>query len=442
MLAAFKNRDYVYLWSGQAISQLGDAFHLVALPWLVLAVTGDPLQLGLVMAAAAIPRALIMLFGGAIADRFSPRKIMLASDVLRFAITSALVFAIFGDSIELWMIYALAIAFGTVSGFFMPAAEATIPRVLPGEQLEGGNSLMMIAGQIAGFVGPALAGAIVALLSGASNASEAGMKGIGVAFAVDALSFLASAITLWLMSPIPGLGSDKHPLHDIAEGFRFVRGQTTIRILIIVIALANFLMIGPLMVGIPVLASERLPQGAAAFGFIVAGYAFGNLVGMIGAGTLPRASSKTLVAVACVMFPIFSLIFGSLGVVGSTWLATGLMVVAGLGNGYLAIVIISSMQRMTPTRMLGRVMSLLMLAMYGLMPISTAIAGAVLKVSTTALFVGAAVALLIPGIMIFANRNRIDFDAVAETDAGGSEGLAVGEAAAPDAAAAAEVAPA
>ncbi len=412
MLSSLRNRDYLFLWSGQAISHLGDAFLLVALPWLVLAVTHDPLQLGFVLAAAGIPRAVLMLYGGAIADRLSPRSIMLVSDVLRFAITAALCIAIFSGNIQLWMIYALAVAFGIVSGFFLPAAEATIPRLLPAENLEAGNSLMMIATQVAGFVGPALAGTVIAFVTGASTASASGMKGIGVAFAVDAVSFLVSAVTLWLMHPIPGLGSDKHPLHDVVEGLRFVVRHDTIRTLVVVIALANFFMNGTLMVGVPVLASERLPQGAAAFGLIVSGYALGSLVGMVVSGSLPRPSNETFVLIATAIFPVFAVVLGGLGFVTSTWIAVGMMVVAGLGNGYVAILVISSLQRMAPKHMVGRVMALVMLAMVGLQPISQAIAGAIVKWSVTDLFLVTGACMLIPGAVVVANRERWDFSVI------------------------------
>jgi MFS family permease len=105
MLTALTNRQYRYLWGGQATSHLRDQFHLVALPWLVLAVTHDPLQLGLVLAVAGIPRAALMLFGGAVADRISPRLVMLVSDLLRFLITGTLVLATFTAQVQIWMIY-------------------------------------------------------------------------------------------------------------------------------------------------------------------------------------------------------------------------------------------------------------------------------------------------------------------------------------------------
>jgi MFS family permease len=412
MLTALKNREYRYLWGGQAISHLGDQFHLVALTWLVLAVTHDPLQLGLVLAVAGVPRAILMLAGGAIADRLSPRMVMLFSDLVRLVVAAAVVFAIFTGQVQLWMIYGLAFIFGTVSGFFLPAAEATLPRVVGKEMLEGGNSLMMIATQGAQFVGPALAGTLVAALSGPGSAGQ--LQGIGVAFAIDAATFAVSAISLLLMRPIPGFGSENHPLRDVMDGLRYVAASSTIRTLVIVIALANFLLTGPLYVGIPVLASERLAEGAAAFGMIVSAYALGNLVGMGVAGGTRRPDPKTLGWIGTAIFPLFAVIYGTLGLVTATWMAVALMVVAGVANGYLAIIVISSLQRMAPSHLVGRVMSLLMLAMFGLGPISQAIAGAVLQFSVSGLFAVAGAGLLIPGLMVFLNRSIWDFTAATE----------------------------
>ena len=175
MFAALKTRDYRLLWIGQGISHLGDQFHLIALPWLVLSLTHDPFQLGLVLALAGIPRAAVMLFGGAFADRHSPRLIMLVSDALRFVIAGALAVSILTGSVQLWMVYVLALSFGVVSGFFMPAAEASLPRLLKDEQLEGGNALMMGVAQLMSFVGPALAGTVIAVF-GATQAG-AGQAG-------------------------------------------------------------------------------------------------------------------------------------------------------------------------------------------------------------------------------------------------------------------------
>lgn len=420
MLTTLKNREFRLLWLGQAVSHLGDQFHLIALPWLVLALTGDPLQLGLVMAMAGIPRALVMLFGGAIADRVSPRLLMIGSDILRFGIAAGVAVAVATGTVQLWMIYALAIGFGFISGFFLPAAEATLPRVVGERQLAGGNSLMMIADQAAQFVGPALAGSIIALLAHDVAGTPAGMAGIAFAFAVDAVSFAFGVITLTLMRPVVGFGSDRHPLRDIADGLGFVWQDTTIRTLVIVIALANLMLTGPVFVGLPVLAAERLTEGAAAFGALLSGYAAGNLIGMAGAGSW-RPSARQLGWIGFAIFPFLAVIYAAIGFVDNTWVAVALMVIGGIGNGFLSINVITLLQQMTPRPFLGRVMSVLMLSMYGLGPISQMLAGWVLHFSVTWLFCGAAICLLIPAVVALRHRAMWDFAPLDQPDASSPE---------------------
>lgn len=408
MLKTLKNREFRLLWLGQAVSHLGDQFHLIALPWLVLALTGDPLQLGLVMALAGIPRALVMLFGGAIADRISPRLLMIGSDILRFGIAAGVAVAVATGTVQLWMIYALALGFGFISGFFLPAAEATLPRVVESRDLASGNSLMMIASQAAQFVGPALAGSIIALLAQGVAGTPAGMAGIAFAFAVDAASFAFGVVTLTLMRPVDGFGSDSHPLRDIADGLGFVWNHATVRTLMIVIGLANLMLTGPVFVGLPVLAAERLPEGAAAFGALLSGYAAGNLIGMARAGSW-RPDARQLGWFGFAIFPFFAAIYAGIGFVTNTWIAVALLVVGGIANGILSINVITLLQQLTPQPFLGRVMSVLMLAMYGLGPISQLLAGWVLHYSTTWLFCGAAACLTIPALVALRNRTMWDF---------------------------------
>ena len=398
MLSALRDRDYRLLWLGQAISFLGDQFHLVALPWLVLTLTGDPLQIGLALAAASIPRAVFMLVGGAWADRHSPRLIMLASDLVRFVVAGLLATAILTGNAEMWMVYVLAIVFGTVSGFFQPAANATIPRILDDENLESGNSLFQIADQGAAFLGPAAAGVLIAVFGQSLVGGEAAasLAGIGVAFAVDALSFGVSALCLVFMRPLEAAetGEDQHPVQAIKQGLVWVWNEAEIRWMLIIIALANALVSGPLLVGLPVLANERLGQGAAAFGIILSVFAAGNLVGMVVAGSIPRLSGRAFVAAAVGLIGGFGVAIGALAFVTATWEALPLMALVGVANGYMAVTFITQLQRVTPETMLGRVMGLFMLSMYGLMPISQIAAGVVVSNSLNLLFIGAGTALL------------------------------------------------
>ena len=95
------NRNFRLLWIGQSTSLIGDQFTMIALPWLVLLLTGDPLVLGIVLALEGIPRAIFMLLGGAITDRFSQRSVMILSDLARILLTLAIVLMIFSGNIQL-----------------------------------------------------------------------------------------------------------------------------------------------------------------------------------------------------------------------------------------------------------------------------------------------------------------------------------------------------
>jgi len=399
MFATLRTRDYRLLWIGQAISHLGDQFHLIALPWLVLSLTHDPFQLGLVLALAGVPRAVVMLIGGAFADRHSPRLIMLASDALRFVLVGALAATVLTGTVQLWMVYLLAISFGVVSGFFMPAAEASLPRLLESEQLEAGNALMMGADQLAQFVGPALAGTVIALVGTAHVASDqaGSLTGVGIAFALDATSFAVSAATLLLMHALPALaaGTGTHPLKSIGEGLRYTMSQPVFRWMLALLAAANFLLIGPLMVGVPVLAQTRFSQGAAAFGLLISAYGLGNLCGMIVAGSTGRPSSRLFSWLVLALFAGFGVVIGALAFITSVWVGVALLAVLGIGNGYIAVVLMTLLQRITPPAMLGRVMSLVILAMLGVTPVSTALAGAVIGLGAAALFVGCGMGMLV-----------------------------------------------
>jgi MFS family permease len=404
LLSALACREYRLLWAGQAISFLGDQFHLVALPWLVLSLTNDPLQLGLVLASSGILRAAFMLVGGAWADKHSPRLIMLVSDAIRFAVAALLAVTILTGTVEMWMIYLLAVVFGTVSGFFHPAANASIPRLLDDRRLESGNSLFQIADQAASFLGPAAAGVLIATFGRTMIGGDevASLTGIGTAFAFDAASFALSALCLALMRPLPAAEpeDEQHPLTAIREGLAWVWREPEIRWMLGIIAGAGLFISGPLVVGLPVLANERLPQGALAFGLILSAFAGGNLMGMVGAGVLPRLDGKRFVVAAVSLISGFGIAIGALAFVDATWQAIPLMVMVGVGNGYMAVTFISQLQRVTPSVMLGRMMGLYMLCLYGLMPLSQALAGAVVRFNLSAVFIGAGTCLI--GVAVLA----------------------------------------
>jgi MFS family permease len=386
-------RDFRLLFAGATTSLLGDQFALIATPWLVLRLTGDPLALGIVLALEGIPRAVFMLLGGAITDRLSPRLLMIASDLIRCVLTVGMALAIFTGAVQMWMLYVFGLGFGLVAGFAIPAENSIVPLLVAESDLQAGNSIIMGVSQLTGFIGPTIAGIIIGGFSGS-------FFGIGLAFAVDAASFAVSATTLWLMhgGGRSRSGSAAEPESiwaSILAGVKYLWGEKVLRLMFLVITAVNFLIVGPLLVGIPVLASQRLPEGAVAFGLLMSAYAGGNLTGYLAAGSLPRLGGNTMRAFILLLLAAFGMVIGSLGFLRSTAADFILMLLLGVGNGYLSIILFTWMQTRTPREMLGRMMSILSLSNIGLVPIAQAISGAVSKWSLTGLFAMAGALVLV-----------------------------------------------
>ncbi|HYX23878.1 MAG TPA: MFS transporter, partial [Thermoanaerobaculia bacterium] len=167
------------LWLGSTISLLGDQFYLVALPWLVLKLTGSSLALGTILMTAAIPRAALMLIGGAVTDRFSARRVLITTAAVRTVLVGTVAALIWRDLIQLWQLYVLTFAFGVADAFSFPAGSTLIPTLVQPQQLQPANALFQSSTVLTQLAGPAPAGLLI--------------KSWGIASALffDALSFLA-----------------------------------------------------------------------------------------------------------------------------------------------------------------------------------------------------------------------------------------------------------
>lgn len=406
MARVFSLRNFKLLFVGTLTSLLGDQFALIATPWLVLKITGDPLALGIVLALEGLPRAVFMLLGGAITDRISPRKVMLTADVIRFFLTAWMSAMVALGQVQMWMVYLFALGFGLVAGFAVPAENSIVPMLVEESDLQAGNSLMMGVTQLVGFVGPTIAG----ILIGGYTKSD---TGIFLAFTLDAISFVVSAACLWYMR-IPQKGNSAPDAREsvwqsILTGIKYMWNDRCLRMMFVALTAINLLLIGPLQVGIPVLASTRLAEGAVAYGLLMSAFAGGNLAGYLIAGALPRPSGNLMRGIVIGVFASFGLVVGLLGVSLYTWLDFAMLMVLGFGNGFIAITMFTWMQVRTPREMLGRMMGLVMFCSAGLAPVSTAIAGVVSKASLTGMFIGAGILALIATTWIALQPELIEF---------------------------------
>ncbi|CAN7435675.1 MFS transporter [Pseudoduganella sp. LjRoot289] len=160
-----RDKNFQWLLGGGMLSMLGDQFTMLALPWLVLTMTGDPLALGLVIAIMSVPRAVFMLLGGAIVDRYSPKRVMMLTKYANAALLGVLAgLVLFAPALlSLPLLYALALGLGLAQAFAIPAGTSMMPQVVPPEHLQAANGVMMGLRQMTMLAGPVLAALLIAV---------------------------------------------------------------------------------------------------------------------------------------------------------------------------------------------------------------------------------------------------------------------------------------
>lgn len=425
--ALFANRNFRWLLGGGALSMLGDQFTLLALPWLVLKLSGDPLVLGTVLAMLSLPRAVFILIGGALVDRHSPYKVLLLTKYLNAALLGLLAALVWSGAITLWMIYGLAAAIGVVTAFSFPAGSSILPQALPPQALHAANGVLMGLRQAMVLIGPLLAGGLIAHFGDATSAQPlagpSSASGLALAFALDAASFAISAWTLWQVQPTVRVNkaAPQPVLRAVGEALDAMWQDHELRALCLYFGAIAFFVGGPLQVALPVLANTQLPGGAVALGQLLAGHGLGALLGMLLAGALPRWRLKTLGLTVLAIDATAGLTFLPFGHISAAWQGVALLAPLGALAGFVQVAVFTWMQRRVPPAMLGRAMSLFMFIFMGLSPVAAAAAGAALRVLTPAVLFTASGASLVGIVLLGATltpiRRITDLPADAPADA-------------------------
>jgi MFS family permease len=379
-------RNFRLLWIGETVSVFGDQFYLVALPWLALQLTGSGLALGSVLMTAAIPRAALMLAGGAATDRFTSRTVMLISNVLRCGIVTLLMVLVYTHVVRLWHLYVIAAAFGTFDAFFYPAYVSIVPSLLQPQQLAAGNSLMQGSVQLTGLVGPAAAGVAV------------GAAGLASAFGVDAASFLVSVTMLALITGSGAPARQQPLLVAIREGVTYALAHPVIRSLLVMFATMNLFLSGPFAVGAPLLARERFGT-ATSLGVLFSSFGAGALAGTAIAGRDRCGRSLGPILVTTYITAGGTMI--ALGLIRHLWMSAAVLVLLGVIVGYSNVQMMAYLQRQTAPDKTGRVMSLIMFCAHGLLPLSYVLSGAISKIGVTVLFLSSGVTVIVITSFLF-----------------------------------------
>jgi MFS family permease len=363
-----KQPNFRWLWVGQTFIYCADQFWFVALTWLVLQKTGSGIALGTVLMAAAIPRGILMLVGGAISDRLPPNIIAAIATAINTLLSSSLTLLLLTNTFHLYGIIVISGLFGISEAFLYPATLALLPRIIRTSHLAQANAWMQGSEQISNVLGPALAGVAI------------GIFGLTTAFTLNTALFALGAGCIYLVrirQPIITAPLEAHTLtKEIWEGLRYANHHPGIRISLLLIAMINFAILGPIVVGVAELVTIRLGGDATTFGYLQSAYGVGALVGVWIASQLSAIKQPQTPLMFLATLLGTGLI--ALGFVFHTWIAATIILSMGIGGGIVGVLALTWLQQQTAIAMQGRMMSLVMFAAVALDPFSQAISGVLL----------------------------------------------------------------
>ncbi|MFF4352372.1 MFS transporter [Streptomyces sp. NPDC001530] len=416
----------VLRWLGAyTSSMIGDNVYYIALSWAAVQ-SGTPTQAGLVMTVSAVPRALLMLGGGVVADRFGPRRVVIGSDVVRCAAVLAVAAVLFAAGPGLWLLTLVSIVFGTVDAVFMPAVGALPARVTSRDQLARVQGMRGLAIRFANVVGAPLGGLGVALGGAAAAFGLAGMliaisvpllisvrmrelpahdvddahdvdgvdvadDGVGGAGAAEGHARVAAdrvagaharvaadravederhvrvAVGEDGAGAVAGKAAGAPAWRDLRDGLRYIRRHRVLAPLIAAIALGDLGFVGPLNVGLTLLADRR-GWGASGMGWVLAGFGTGAGVAALlltMRGRLPHAGRLAAVTILG-----GSVAIGALAFVPNVAAAIGVALLVGLLAGLSGALCGALLQTQADPAYLGRVSAVAGIVSLGLAPLS------------------------------------------------------------------------
>ena len=360
--APLRRRDFRLLWTGMAVSLLGDGIFIVAVAWQAYAISDHPSALAYVGLATSAPQVALLLVGGAVSDRFSRRTILFWADVVRAAAVAGLSALVAGGGARLYELCLAGAVIGTATAFASPSFDALVPQLVPGPELVQANAIEQFARPFAlQLAGPALGGIAVAVLGPSGS------------FALDAASFAFSALCVRRMVPVAGYrgASGASLRHEMAEGLHYVRSQVWLWGTFLSATFTYLLFIGPTQVLLPYVVRNSLHQGASTYGEVLAAGGVGALIGAIFSGRRPHPRRPMLWIYA--WWTLATLAVAGYGLATSSWgLASAALVVNG-AEAAGTVVWATLKQRRVANCMLGRVSSIDWCISTALLPLSYAL---------------------------------------------------------------------
>ncbi|WP_047986160.1 MFS transporter [Ornithinibacillus californiensis] len=390
----FHNRNFVLLLISALFSSPGYFVYLIGAEWLMLSITDNRFYFGLLFFVAAIPRLVLLIVGGIIADRVNKRTVLFWSDFSRAMLIGILILLIVSDTVAIWHLLVLSGLFGISDAFSYPAMSSLIPTLLEENQLQRGNSFIQMTNQISPILGPALGGTLIALL---------GFAGVfSVAFIMLLLSSIAVIFIRIKLQKQEEV--EKHtPLADLKEGFQYARKNELVISVVIMAFFLNFFFSGPIAIGMPVIVKDVFDGSAVGLATIQTSMGIGALAGAILLASWKLKSPGKAVIISLIGLGI---VFASTGLSTSIWMMASLVGIMAILTQIINIPLITMLQQTTDKKMLGRMMSMFMTVSTGLTPVSFIATSSLIAVGVNIQWIIAVSGLIVTLIAVYNLRNK------------------------------------
>lgn len=397
--AALGVRNYRLYWWGQNVSLIGTWMQQVSLPWLVLALGGSAIQLGLVAVLQFGPAMALAPFGGVFADRIDKRRALIATQIAASGQAFVLFILTATGAVTIPLVYVMAFVLGVINAVDMPVRQALAAELVPRHLLANAIALNSMAFNSARVVGPALAGVIIAIGTAVTGSD---ISGVAMNLGINTVTYSGVLTGLLRMNPRQirrPTQPERHPpvFHSLAEGVRYaVRTPLVLWCLVLLGGIAAFGFNFQIL--LPLFSTQVLDLGADGYGLLYAGMGVGALAGSL---TLAYMRQRRAIHLMLGGGAIFALLLVGIGLSSNVWLAAVLVLLAGYSSMLMINTINATVQANVTDALRGRVMSFYVTVFAGSAPLGGLFAGAVAEAwgSPAAFLVGAVISLAVLAIV-------------------------------------------
>lgn len=383
--AALQHRNFVLLWSGLIVSNVGTWVQDVAEGWLVLQLTNSPLWLGMLGLSFALPMVLLPLVGGAVVDRVNRIRLLYFTQTALMIMSFGLALLVWLKLVTVWWLLTASFVNAALLAFDNPARRAIIPDLVPKSDLMNAMSLSAATHNGTALIGPAIAGALI------------GPLGVGTLFFLNGISYLAVLMALKAMRNVP--------THSVKIGAPFGRSmqlgliyawRTRFIFLLLVLSALTAIFGRSYRNLLPIFARDIWRSGPQGYGLLLSATGGGALIGAFGLASIRRLKRQGAVLMGSGLLFSLSVILFAL----STSLVMGILFlfVGGITATVFGTMIATSIQLEVPPELRGRIMSLYTITLIGFPSLGALGAGAIAELLGG--IAGAPRAVLIGGIIV------------------------------------------